>query len=281
MKINSSYPYPVLYMNNEDYTKSKFNTVLHVNDSFGSVQIRADFELDNPGIKQLIEDRLCVFLIHIECPHTSYRKTYETYLDSLEISIPNNELRGKLLIHSFIVAKERIENYSNDLLNAWYKNIEVSFEKGNLIAIGEAIETTLFEDQTELLNLPSIITVTKSLKTEFMDVDIHSDNIIVSLPEYEYNQYAGSSTSLLKNTILSTVIVPSLVFVFSKVRENRGDLEQYTWYQVLEKIFAENNHRLEDVGTDLLSPLKAAQLVLRKPLKSCFEEIEKLNGTEE
>jgi hypothetical protein len=281
MKINTSYPYPVLYMNNEDYTKSNFSTVLHVNDSFGSVQIRTEFELDNPGIKQLIEDRLCVFLIHIECPHTSYRKAFETYQDSLEISIPNNELRGKLLIHSLIVAKERIQNYTNDLLNVWYKGIKVSFEKGNLLAIGEAIETTLFEDHTELLNLPSIITVTKSLKTEFMDVDIHSDNIIVSLPEYEYNQYAGSSNSLLKNTILSTVIVPSLVFVFSKVRENRGDLEQYTWYQVLEKIFAENNHRLEDVGTDLLSPLKAAQLVLRKPLKSSFEEIEKLNGTED
>jgi hypothetical protein len=281
MKINSSYPYPVLYMNNDDYTKSSFSTELSVNDSFGYLQIKAKFNLDNQGIKTLIENGSCVYLIHIECGYTSFRRAYETKQDILEVSILNNELRGKITIHSFIVAKEKIENYTNESLNLWYKGIDISFEKGNFLAIGEAIETTLFEDQTELLNLPSIITVTKSLRTEFMDVDIHSDNITVSLPEYEYNQYAASGNSTLKNTILSTVIVPSLVYVFSKVGENRGDLEQYTWYQVLEKIFSENNYHLEDVGTDLLSPLKAAQLVLRKPLRSSFEEIERLNGRED
>lgn len=268
-------------MNNDDYKKSSFSTSLEVNDSFGYVQIKARFQLDNPGIKSLIESGLCVYLIHIECGHTSFRNVYETNEATLEISIPNNQLRGKINIHSFIVSKERIENYTNEFLSDWYSGIPITFEKGNFLAVGEAIETTLFEDQTELLNLPSIMTVTKSLKTEFMDVDIHSDNITVSLPEYEYNQYAGSGNSLLKNTILSTVIVPSLVYVFSKIGDNRGDLEQYTWYQVLEKIFAENNYRLEDVGTDLLSPLKAAQLVLRKPLRSSFEEIEKLNGRED
>jgi len=80
---------------------------------------------------------------------------------------------------------------------------------------------------------------------------------------------------------LAAVIVPALVYVFSKVSEANGDLEEYTWYQVMDKIFRENNYRLEDVGTDTLSPLKAAQLVLRKPLKASFEEIEKLHRTED
>jgi len=47
------------------------------------------------------------------------------------------------------------------------------------------------------------------------------------------------------------------------------------------KIFDENNFQIEDVGTDSLSALKAAQMVLRKPLKTSFEEMEKLNHTED
>jgi hypothetical protein len=281
MKINNSYPYPVLYLNNDDYVDSSFNTNIKVYESFGEVKIHADFELNNQGIHELIEKQLGVYLIHIECGQTSFRQAYQTNKKVLDISIPTNELRGKISIHSFILAKEKIDNYQNHLLNDWFKDIPITFEKGNFLAIGDAIETTLFEENLELLNLPSIAKVTKSHKNEFMEVDIHSSIITISLPEYEYNQYASNANSRLKNTILCAVIVPSLVYVFSKIQDNSGDLEEYTWYQVLEKIFAENSLNIHDVGTDSLSALKAAQMVLRKPLKTSFEEIEKLNKMED
>lgn len=281
MKINSSYPYPVLYMNNGDYTGTNFNVKFGVQDSFGQVRITADFILDNEPIRRMISDESCIYLIHVECPQTSYRRVFKTKNDKMEISIPANQLRGKIAIHSFIIANEKIDNYTNKYLNEWYQEVPISFEKGNFIAIGDAIETTLFEDDTELLDLPSIVTVTKSLKNEYMDVDLHSNNITILLPEKEYKLYASSAHSTLKSTILSTVIVPALVYVFSKVRDHSGDLEEYIWYQVLEKIFAENNHNLEDVGSDKLSPLKAAQIILRNPLKTSFEEIERLNRTED
>lgn len=281
MKINHSYPYPVLYMNNDDYLDSSFNTKIQVYESFGEVKIHADFELINQGIQDLIDNHYGVYLVHIECGQTSYRQAFQSSKKTLDISIPTSVLRGKILIHSFIIASEKIENYQNQLLNDWFKDIPISFEKGNLLAIGDAIETTLFEENLELLNLPSIAKVTKSNKNEFMEVDIHSNFITISLPEYEYNQYASNANSRLKNTILSTVIVPSLVYVFSKLQVNREDLEGYTWYQVLEKIFADNNVNIHDVGTDSLSALKAAQMVLRKPLKTGLEEIEKLNKMED
>jgi hypothetical protein len=281
MKINNYYPYPVLYMNNDDYVNSSFNTKIQVFESFGEVKIRANFELNNQGIYDLIEKQLGVYLIHIECSQTSFRQAFETNMKTLDISIPTRELRGKIFIHSFIIANEKIDNYHNDSLNDWFKGIPIYFEKGNILAIGDAIETTLFEENLELLNLPSIAKVIKSNKNEFMEVDIHSNFITISLPEYEYNQYASNANSRLKNTILSTVILPGLVHVFSKLQDNREDLEGYTWYQVLEKIFQENNLNLLDVGTDSLPSLKAAQLVLRKPLRTSFQEIEKLNKMED
>jgi hypothetical protein len=281
LKINNSYPYPVLFINNHDYLNSSFNTKIQVYESFGELKIHTDFELNNNGIQSLINRNLAVFLIHIECPQTSFRQAYRTNMKSMDISIPTNSLRGKLLIHSFVIAIENIENYDNELLNDWLKDIYISFEKGNLIAIGDAIETTLFEDHLEFLNLPSIAKITKSHKNEFMEADIHSDFITIALPEYEYNQYALNANSRLKNTILSTVIIPSLVYVFSRIREIRDDIEEYKWFQVLDKIFTENHLNINDVGTESLSALKAAQMVLRKPLKTSFEEIEKLNKLEE
>ncbi|MCU9614875.1 hypothetical protein OEV98_15125 [Caldibacillus lycopersici] len=281
MKISTSYPYPVLYMNNDDYTDSSFHTTIDVAESFGEVRIAATFELINQEIQRLIEEKQCAYLLHLECGQTSYRNVFPSESKRLEIAIPSNKLRGKVTIHSYIIANEKIATYTNASFNDWFQGLSFTLEKGNIVAIGEAIEMNLFEDNTELLDLPSIVTIRKSLKKEYMEVDIHSDNITIELPEYEYNQYAANSKSRLKNTILAAVIVPSLVYVFSKIPSNREDLEGYTWYQVLEKIFADNQYRLEDVGTDSLSALKAAQLVLRKPYKACFEEIEKISRGDE
>src|SRR5699024_2049521 len=132
----------------------------------------------------------------------------------------------------------------------------------------------------EMLNLPSIISVTSSAKGEYMEVDLTQDLIVVSLPKYEYEQYIHHRKSRLKNTILASVFMPVLVQVFSSLNQEY-DFEDSTWYQVLEKIFAENNVCIEDVGTDSLPALQAAQMVLRKPLKTGFEEIENFNKEEE
>lgn len=277
MKINASYPYPVLFVENDDYKGSSFSSEYDLNESFGTVEIRTEFKLKDHVIKRYIEEGQFTYLIRIECPQTSFRKAYESKESDFEISIPSDLLRGKVEIYSFIIAKERVENYVNSQLNDWYLDTVITFEKGNLIAIGEAIEVQLFEDNMELMDLPSIVTVRRSLRGEFMDVELHSNTITISLPKYEYSQYANNANSRLKHTILSTVIVPSLVYVFSRIQESREDLEEYTWYQVLQNIFEKNNYRLTDVGTDRLSALQAAQLVLQKPLKSSFEEIEKLN----
>lgn len=268
-------------MKNDDYVNSSFNTTINIEESFGEVKIQVHFKLQNDGIQSLVDQHVGVYLVHVECGQTSFRQVYKTNEKVYEISIATEKLRGKIEIHTFVIANRRIEEYQNDLLNEWFKELSISFEKGNILAIGDAIETTLFEDNKELLNLPSIATVTKSLKNEFMEVDIYSNIITISLPAYEYSQYAINAKSRMKNTILTTVIVPSLVYVFTKLKDNREDLEEYTWYQVLEKIFDENSYRLEDVGTDSLSPLKAAQLVLRKPLKTSFKEIEKFNRMED
>lgn len=280
MKINASYPYPVLYTNNDDYVDSSFSSNIQVQESFGDVVIEVNFQLDNKNIKQLIDSGDCVYSVHIECGQTSYRSVFNTKNEVKTISIPADQLRGKIFIHSFILANKPIDNYANPKLNEWYQDIPISFDIGSIIAIGSAIETTLYEDNEEMLNLPSIISVTSLSKGEYMEVDLTQDLIVVSLPKYEYEQYIHHRKSLLKDTILASVFMPVLVQVFSSINQEY-DFEDSTWYQVLEKIFAENNIRIEDVGTDSFPALQAAQMVLRKPMKTSFEEIENFNKGEE
>lgn len=281
MKFNTNFPYPVLHPENDDYMDSNFESDLSIRPEFGVVKISTNFHLQNRGLDELVRNELAAFTVHIQCPLTSFRQLYETTEDYLEISIEKEKLRGRIFAHAFLVAKEPIENYRNDLLNAWYGDLEISYQKGSILAIGDSVESTMLEDHTDLMNLPAIISVRKSLDADVMDVEMLSNTIVISLPTYEYNQYAANALSRLKNSILTSIILPSLVQIFSSIKDNAGDYEEYTWYQVLQKIFEASNYSLEEVGTERLSPLKAAQLVLRRPLKASFEEIEKLNRMED
>lgn len=278
MKINSSYPYPVLCEHNDDYVDSTFSADITVEEKFGELIVQAKYTLTNTEMKRLIENGDAVYTLHMECPQTSYRNQFETRKGSLEVTIPIDQLRGKIDIHSFVIVKNKLKDYTNASLNDWFKHIPLTLEKGNLLAIGTAMEATIFEDNLELLNIPSIVKVAQSYENDYMEVDMNSDFITISLPKYEYEQYALNAKSTLQQTILSTVIVPSLVYVFSMIHENGEDLQEYTWYQVLGKILEENGENIEDVGTDTLPALKAVQKVLRKPLKGSFEEIEKLSN---
>jgi hypothetical protein len=281
MKINSSYPYPVLHKDNDNYINSCFKVEYKTYEAFGELKINARFTLDNDEIEDMIKSGDAIYMLHIQCPQTSYRQALKNNNNEINESIETKYLRGKVTLHSFIIAQREIVTYTNHLLNDWYKDMNISFQKGNFIGIGNAIEITLQEDNTELMDLPSIIDIHRAVDQEYMEVDLHSSNIIVSLPKYEYNLYAGFANTRFKSTIISMVILPCLTFVFSKVNENSGDLEEYTWFQVIDKIFKENNYSFEDVGTERLSSLKAAQLILRKPLKTSFKEIEKFNTVED
>ncbi|GAB6256930.1 hypothetical protein [Peribacillus sp. N1] len=277
MKLSNSYPYPVLHPNNDDYSNSSFQVEFVTEKVFGEFKIHAFFSLQNEGIEQLIQAGNAVYMLRVECPQTSFRKAYFNAKPEIHESIDTKHLRGKVNIHSFIIAQREITHYNNKSLNDWYKGIKIMFERGNLLAIGNAIEATLHEDNTELMDLPAIIDVHRGINKEYMEVEINSQIILVSLPEEEYDHYASYANTRLKSTIISMIFLPCLMEVFTRMKDDREeDLVEYTWYQVMEKIFKENNLQIEDVGTDRLPALKAAQLILRKPLKLSFKEIEKI-----
>lgn len=280
MKIVNSYPYPVLSDFNDDYIDSELIVEYNTQEQFGELKISAEFLLKNQGLTELIKNGDALFMLHLECPQTSYRKIYTSKEREFNESIKISELRGKIFLHSYIVANKEIKDYRNTLWSEWYKGINVRFEKGSFMGIGNASEITLHDENIEFMDLPSIIDIHKGLKKEYMEVELHASNIIITLPESQYESYANNGGTRLKNTIISAVIFPGLIYVFSKMQENRRDLEEYTWYQVMESIFEENNFNIEDVGTEKLSALQAAQLVLKKPLESAFKEIEKFNSME-
>lgn len=280
MKFNNSFPYPVLSNENDNYNNSTFETTVEAQKSFGQLYINFKSSLQDSTIAQLIAEGKAKYALHIECPQTSFREIYQSQEPYIMAVVPDNRLRSKVDVHPFILANQRIENYDNPELNEFYKGFPITFEKGNILALGEAVEITLFEEDEESQNLPSIVTVRRSESAKDMVVSLNSPQIIIELPKQVYDLYAQNAGSRLKETILSLVILPGLIDVFYALKEDSADYSEYKWYQVLEQIFKKNNVPFSHIVDGTLPVLKAAQMVLQNPIEKAFNEIKKLNEAE-
>ncbi|WP_052124067.1 hypothetical protein [Ureibacillus manganicus] len=277
MKFNNSFPYPVLSVENDDYIGSKFETKVEAQKTFGQLYINLNCNLQDSKITNLINEGKAKYALHVECPQTSFRKIYQSNETKIVAAIPENLLRGKIDVHPFLLANETIEGYTNPNLNEFYTGTSITYEKGNILALGEAVEVTLFEDDLESQNLPSIVTIRRSESAKELVVSLNSPQVIIELPKAIYDQYAINAGSRLKETILSMVILPSLIEVFYTLKEDSADYSEYKWYQVLEQIFKKNNIPLSQVIDGTIPVLRAAQMVLQNPLEKAFNEIQKLN----
>ncbi|RIJ63478.1 hypothetical protein [Rummeliibacillus sp. POC4] len=281
MKLNSELPYPVLSKDNDHYVNSTFDVEVEVKKVFGELVIDANFLLENSGIESLIAEGKACYVLHIECPQTSYRVVKKSFTNRLTINIDENILRNKIDVHPLIVANDRIENYTNSNWNEFYSSLLITYEKGNILASSDAIELILHEDSTETQNLPSIVTIRRVEKLEFMSVDLGMEQIIIELPQKVYNQYAQYGDTRLKETILTLVILPCLIDVFHILKEDTSSFEDYHWYQILMQIFENNHLSFTKVINEEISVMEAAQRVLRNPLIASFKEIDKLLSEED
>ncbi|MGE7921374.1 hypothetical protein ACQKM9_20900 [Viridibacillus sp. NPDC093762] len=278
MKFSANFPYPVLADNNDDYTKkSSFDTLIDVKQSFGQLSIEMRAVLNDRKIEQLIANNHAEYALHIECSPTSFRKVFKSKDSNISIEIPSEQLSGKIEVHTFILATDTITNYENPNLDSFYSGFPVQFEKGSILALGEAADIHISEDDLEAQNLPSIINVRRLEKGDKMTVDLVTDYILVGLPTDMYQHYAANANSRLKDTILSLVFLPVLIEVFATIREHEEEYSEYKWFQVLERIFEASNHQLHQISEGSLSVMEAAQLVLHNPLQQAFKEVEKLN----
>lgn len=281
MKFNPALPYPVLSKGNDSYVNSSFDVQLVSKKSFGQLVLEVEFALNNASLQDLINQGKAIFALHIECPQTSLRRLVKSDLQTLTIKIDEHQLRGRIDVHTFILANERIDDYTNADWNSFYIGVPITYDKGNMLASGNAVEIVLHEEAVEEQSLPSIVTVRRAGNREYIGIELGTNQILVLLPERLYKQYAEYGESRLKDTILSMLILPALIDVFHTIKIEPSTYEDNRWYQVLVQIFENNHVPFERVLNDQMPVIEAAQLVLRNPLVASFKEIEKFLAQED
>ena len=277
---NRLYPHPVLRENNDDYINSSFEVDLPYEKDIKRLKLNINFKLDNKTLEKMLLDEKVQYVVHIECPKTSYRKIITTTEKSLSENLKDENILGKIQVTSFIVVKESILNYENESFNSDYFGMKFNLEKGTILAIGDSYKIDVDKEKESLGNVPSIFTICKKMTTDETGINIEYNmnkiRIDLNISDYEkYTQLVSTSGQFI-DVINSSLIFPTLIYVFEKLKNEFDEIEEndYRWFKALKNIFEKYGYRFNQELFENETSLQLAQKILEFPFSKSLNALQ-------
>ncbi|WP_027127959.1 hypothetical protein [Fusobacterium perfoetens] len=244
------FPHPVLWEKTDDYINSEFSSIVEIKREIRSIKLQVGFKLKNKELEKMLSEEKIEYVIHIECPRTSYRKIIATSDKLVVETIKDENILGKIQISTFIVAKQELINYSNLNFNQDYFGIKFNLQKGTILAIGNQYRLEVEKEKEELGTIPSIFTICKRETEEEigMGIEYNSEKIKISLNKSDYENYNQLvlNTSKNRDSINIGIIFPALIYVLEHLKLEFEEIENndYRWFRALKHIFKNYNYEL-------------------------------------
>lgn len=280
-KKNSFYPHPILAPHTDDYyNTSSFRAEISTTSSYKSIKFNIKYQLKNPELEKYLYEKKAEFLLHIEAPFTMYRKALPSFKSVQIFELNTDNLKNKVILTPYLVAKKEITNYKNKDFNSDYGNTTFSIEKGTILAIAEPYILTVDNDTSDFSKKQSIFNICKheTMDKSPMEFGLNSDKITIHLNSIDYNKYiflAGNRVDLLE-IINSILLFPALIYALSELADNHSIYENYRWYKSIKNQFKKYNIEDEFEQLSRENATYYAQKLLDLPISNSLSALESL-----
>lgn len=276
---NSLSPYPILNNYGDDYIGSSFSAKCELKTQFTEVYGKIAFHLKNSEIEDLIKAKQAEYLVHIECPSTSYRCKISSPEPEVEFKLESRNLFKMLEIRTFIVLTQNINGFSSKSFHPDYSGKKFDLMSHQIIAVGTPFDRDIRQDDRDLESLPSVLQIVKLTNRNKGSFTVNTDNddrILVGLAPEVYDQYARLGRSTFKATAFSLILLPALLIIIQRMaaEKGNGDMNSRHWFQVIHKILERNGYRLDDLSIENDSLSSACQSIFADPIARSFKELD-------
>lgn len=279
------YPYPVLSDMTSDYINSSFSMNLQATQGMREICFLISLQLLNKEIERLIADGSAEYVIHIECPYTSYRTVIKTDECEIQKNIPEHKLNGKVTVCAFVIAKNTISQYYNSSFNEDYEGMSFLLNRGNIIAIGGQINIEITKEVEELTKIPSIFTICRCAEDvdDSMKIDITGEKIAITLCNRSFENYKIlTEVPSMLPVLHSMLIVPTLIYTFETLKkEGISEFEDLRWFKSVERTLRKNDMVLNEGLLDKIPSYELAQKSLDLPIDRAFDALVSLDTADE
>ena len=278
IKDDRLFTYPVLAEGRDDYRTCKFSAEMKHSNETNNLVLEINFSTDCAEIKELIANGDAEYLLHVECPTTIYRASFNRSFENLSCKIPLSLLKETVYCVAFIVLCRDIKNFRCKDWNADFEWLSFDLQKGSVLAYQNLPSLKIPDDPRIFKNVASIFSIYKRVvESEPFEIDLSQDKIKIGLSAKDYAEYIKYRSNPQMQPILNAMIIlPTLVYVFEQLKADTDDFETFenygdkAWFRSLKKNYV---NFVEHVIADENTSIKLAQEVMNLPITKALENI--------
>jgi hypothetical protein len=270
-----SFPHPVLTPFRDDVMPNRFALALSISSDADRFYLDLSFDYSNDTLAALTHDGRAVHAVHIECRHNFYRELFSFRNPRERIVIDSAQLKGRVEVSGFILARAAIESYRVAGCHSDYREETFSIAAGDPLAVSHSVEFDAYVDYDPLTKISSILTVRRSDDTEEgpMKADTSGDRIIAILSQRDYQRYVDlKGDPSLGPLLANQIVIPVLLEATREIRETSEDEFEIEmskrWFRSIQKKLTDLRLSVREPST---SPLDAVQALLQLPLRRSLE----------
>lgn len=288
MQLRSKYyTYPVITEDADFYIDSSFTSnVEQVLDGY-NIRLKLKAELVNPELEERLKSEEVMIAHHIECTQTCFRKLVLTNEYNKDCVLRDGEVNGVVQICTFLVANKSIYKYTNSLFAPDFRGFRFDIDRGCILAVGNQINLRINKIRDDLANTSSIFSIVPNRDETITNikVDTTGNKIVISIPQETFSIYSNMSSSLdIQPVMHSMLIIPSLVYALTEVKESRThlyDYEDYRWFRSLRKAAEQINIVFDESGLENIDPFDLAQKLMDSPIPKAVNYLRGDNDEED
>ena len=279
----TEYPRPVLNEYLRDFVGSRFeicDPVIEESDDF--LVFHISYELECPGLEELINQGRAKVLVRITCNRTMYRDVMSLLPGGIaEIKVDKRKVTESLYIQGMIVATEAFNNYKLDEFNKkYFGNIPFNIRKGDVLANEPGMDiklNTILESNAAgivQIGVDASLTSVKVTYGSMEETDPRlTDYIVVWLPEKEYKIYSDLKNKRhlkfgVERFLHASLFLPTIVEAISLIKQeedlDEGDVEVHyigtIWANSISNALKKNG--IEDLSSTTKTNVELANIIL-------------------
>ena len=260
---SSTFGYPVLRPDNDDYVKCAIQSSLNAtaDAELSEIQISYQISLSVPELNKLIEEGKVSTIIYGECRDTWFDVTH--YITSKEgtFNIPKSLVSGNLVLTCVVVAKVDLPQYYSSKFNEEYGSAVFDIQAGEILAIDNP--TSFYIAREAFKNVTSLFDYRENQNVSMGEWDLALDDerIKIDVNPSQLPILRSAENNLKnKSVLLSGLFLPVLVEILNVMDGDGDDYSDCHWYQVIDQ------KRAGLSSSVAKSKVRTAQALLRQPL---------------
>ena len=278
---NRLFSYPVLCMENDDYTDCEFNVLVTMTEELNDIVLDFEVQIDNEEMELLVREGFAEYTIHIECSNTAYRTIVTMTGNRKKFRILKSRVNNEIALLGMVVATNKIENFTSQHLNEDYRDEKIVFEKGSILAYRNLPRIYVAKNYEELAGENPLFTIVKRIKQKDEEVqpvtyELGNEKIRIMVDEDTYNIYIKfHQNANMQPLVNSLLVMPAMAYMIEVLKISDENTYYNTfWYQQIKKFCkAQGKEFKEDVIDSDKTSIEISQEMLRLPIGRAFKSI--------